>query len=106
MTVLEEKAISAWAMARDNMLGDPTLDEKEKNWLLSTTSPEKVVEELKYLDSQDAQQSKFRRMMKAIDPLLQGLQRFAPAMDVFSNADPNGVLSLVWGSLRMVIVVS
>ena len=105
MAASEQKAISAWAAARDRVLLDPDLTKEEKAWLHST-SADKVVEELKNLDSQNAQESKSRKMMKAIDPFLDGLQRFGPAMDVFSNADPNGVMSLVWGSLRMILVVS
>ena len=101
---MDQKAVSAWAAARDRVLLDPTLSKEEKAWLESM-SVEKVINEIKELDSQYAQASNSRKIMKAINPLLEGLQRFAPAMDVFSNADPNGVLSLVWGSLRMILVV-
>ncbi|KAI9800943.1 MAG: hypothetical protein M1833_003080 [Piccolia ochrophora] len=51
------------------------------------------------------QKSRVQKYMTKLQPVLRSLDRFGKAFDVFSNADPFGALSLIWGSIRMVLVV-
>lgn len=41
-----------------------------------------------------------------MQPLIDWLARFGSALDVFANVDPHGVLSLVWGSLKVLMVLA
>lgn len=49
--------------------------------------------------------TRIRRSMEYMRPFMDALTHLAPGMDVFANADPHGILSLVWGSVRMVLIV-
>ena len=105
MEEIERDPLDAWARARDSLLRASDLTEEEQEWLRSTTA-EMVVTEVERLDAQHADKSWSRTMMSAIKPLLHGLNRFGPAMDVFAQADPQGILVLVWGSLRMILMIA
>ena len=98
----EKEPLDAWTKARDTLLEESDFTREEREWLKSTT-PEMVVEDVEKLDGQHANKSWSRKAMTAIKPLLHGLDRFGSALDVFAQADPQGVLTLVWGSLRIVL---
>lgn len=104
MAVTSQQPLGAWAEAQNQLLSDNTLSDDERKWL-RFSDVDGVLSELNQLDGQNADQSKAWKLKRAIQPLLQALEPFGPAMDVLCQTEPNGVLSLVWGSLRIVIVV-
>ena len=105
MEEIEKDPLDAWARARDKLLEASDLTAEEREWLRSTTA-EMVVAEVERLDAQHADKSWSRKTMGAIRPLLHGLTRFGPALDVFAQADPQGILTAVWGSLRLVLTIA
>ena len=48
------------------------------------------------------QKSRLKKYLERLRPLFDHLERFGKAIDVLSQSDPHGVLSLVWGSIRIV----
>lgn len=65
-----------------------------------------MVTELRLLKAEHVNQSQFRHYINKIQPFSNGLDKFGAALDALANADAYGILSFVWGSLRLVLVVS
>lgn len=95
---------NVWTRALKDFLDDPSLSEEERVSLHSC-SEEKVRTDLAALVDPNLDRSKLRRCMQSMEPLFSGLERFGKAVDVFGNAERLGILSLCWGSVRMVLVV-
>ena len=95
----------AWTVARDRLLTDPdlTMDEQDS---LRSCAVANIITELLSLEAQHAQGSKARFYLRRLRDFLGPLTRFGPALDVLANADSHGLLSLVWGSMRIVLLVS
>ena len=74
----------AWSLAKARMLGDVTLSAEERK-MLQTSTIKDVVDEVQSLDKEHAIQSKSRRVMAYLDPLLKTLERFGPALNVFTQ---------------------
>ena len=98
------KSLTAWDKAKAEILNDPSLSPNEKR-ALELCTVEAVVQDIEDLDRKDAGHSIRRKVMDKINPLLGMLQKFGPALDVISQVDPQGVLPVVWGSLRLVLAV-
>ncbi|KAI9872454.1 MAG: hypothetical protein M1830_001605, partial [Pleopsidium flavum] len=89
--------ITAWTIAREQYLHASGLSKAEcaeRERLLASSSDD-VMGQLKRLEAEHAKTSKPRRWSARLQPLIDWLARFGPALDVFANADPHGVLSLV-----------
>lgn len=52
----------------------------------------------------DRKSSKLRNAAQRLRPLVEGIQEFGKAMDVYSNAAPL-ILSPLWGSIRVILVL-
>ena len=78
---------------------------EEKSLLETNIGAEDVLAEIKRLDQDHQEHSIFRRVMDKIGPSIRGFEQYSQAMDVLSNVKPE-VLSLLWGSARMVLRVS
>jgi len=94
----------AWAIVREAQLADPSLSTDERA-ILTSCSPQDVLSDIHSMEHRHTSSSRTRKYANQLQPFLQGLERFGAAMDVFSNADPHGILSLLWGSVRLVLVV-
>ncbi|KAI4128816.1 MAG: hypothetical protein LQ347_004029 [Umbilicaria vellea] len=99
----------AWAIAREQYLdaaGLTPAEHAEQQRFLSSSSPDEVIKQLQSLETQHGENSRSRSSLARLQPLIDWLARFGSALDVFANADPHGVLSLVWGSLRILLVLA
>ena len=97
----------AWTFSniKHHELSNPALTSEEREILKSSTAQD-LITEAKLLDLAHDRQTNSRHYVAKLQTLLHGLDKFGSALDVFSNADPHGILSLVWGSIRLVIAVS
>lgn len=93
-----------WTRARNDYLQKCSLHRGDRQ-ILTVSSPDDLTSIMKDWAKQHAKQSNTRKCLNSLKPLLDGLNRFAPAIDVFCNAEPLGILSLLWGSLRLVLIV-
>lgn len=76
----------AWSLAKTRMLNDVTLSDEERR-MLETSTLHDVVGEVQSLDDQHANQSKSRRVMACLDPLLKTLEKYGPALNVFTQGE-------------------
>lgn len=81
------------------------LDDDERAMLQSAAGPEDLLADIRRLDEQHQDKSLLRRLMGKIEPCVRGFEQYVQAMDVYSNAKPE-VLSLLWGSVRIILRVS
>lgn len=81
------------------------LSQDEKRILESASTAEDLLADIKELDKRHQEGSILRRFMSKIEPCIRGIEQYAQVMDVYSNAKPE-VLSVLWGSVRMVLKVS
>jgi hypothetical protein len=96
---------TAWAVAKAEILADVTLSTDERNMLRTSTISD-VIGEISSLDKEHAIHSTSRKVMQTLDPVLKGLEKYGSALDVLAQADPNGILTLVWGSMRVLLAVA
>lgn len=96
---------SAWTFIVEQYRSDPTLTEEER-LLLKDASLDDYVDDLKFIGVSDVEKGIVRKCIAKLHPLLHTLERFRGALDAFANGDPHGILALVWGSVRIVLVVS
>jgi len=94
----------AWTITKTNYLKDDDLSSEEKD-MLNSCSLKDLIDEMKRMENRHAQDSKTRNIMSSLQPFAQTLRKIGPALDTFSNADPHGIMSLVWGSVRLILVV-
>ena len=95
----------AWRRTIDRYLVDSSLTAEEQK-ALRLRSLDDFLSDLQNVDLSQIQRSRVQKYMTKLRPVLITIDRFGKAIDVFANADPHGVLGLVWGSIRMVLVVS
>ena len=103
-TLIVPRQKDAWVCTRDEYFASPDLTDEERQKLSMSTSSD-VFEDLQSLQTKHAHESKSRIASHRLDKVFSGLKKFGNALDVFANADPHGVLPLVWGSLRIVLDV-
>lgn len=96
---------SAWSKAMAEYLHDDSLTKEERN-ICRLDSSDDFISDLEATTLTNIQKSRLHQGMKRIQPFLKILEKFKGALDVFSQADPHGVLACVWGSIRLVLVVS
>lgn len=99
------EVLDAWTSMKTRELSSPDLSDEERCFLKFSTADD-VVSELQRLDAEQADSSRGRQYLQRLQPLTRFLEKFGQALDLFAQADAHGVLSLVWGSLRVVLVVS
>jgi hypothetical protein len=97
-------SLEAWTRVKAARLNDPDLSENQRI-ILGSSSISDVLDALKQLDNDHLENSRGRKYLQRLRPLISGLRLFEKALDVFANADSKGLLSLIWGSLRIVLSV-
>lgn len=70
----------------------------------ASTTVEDVLQEVRLLERQQSTQSRFRRLAHYLEPLLDFLMMYSPALDVIAQYDANPS-ALVWGCLRALLQV-
>ena len=103
--VVVDSASSVWTTAMKEYLTDSSLT-KEEQQICQLRSPDDFISDLGSTTLTELQKSRLHHGMKRVQPFLKILEKFKGALDVFANADPHGVLACVWGSIRLVLVVS
>jgi len=96
--------LDAWSFLRDREITNPELTAAERDCLKSATAQD-VVAEIRLIENTHTDQSRTRQCLDKLQPFITWLDKFGVALDVFANADAHGILSLVWGSLRLLLVV-
>lgn len=96
--------LNAWDIAKEQQLSDPELSAEERA-MLDSFSPQGFIDEVTSMERRHANESKIRKVMSGLRPWVRAVAKAGPAMDVLSNAVPHGILALVWGSVRLILVV-
>lgn len=94
----------AWRRAVDRYAQDNDLTVDEQK-VLHLSSPTAFMSDLQVVDMTHLQRSRIRKGLEKLQPLFDNLGRFEKAFDVLAGMDTFGVLNLVWGSMRMCLVV-
>ena len=94
----------AWIQAKETQLADPDLTDEEKS-ILRRSSVQDVINELNSMNAQNAKDSKLRTFSSSIQSYAKVAQYVGPLMEPLSSVDPYGVLSLIWGYVRLVLGV-
>jgi hypothetical protein len=90
-----------WLIARNRFLQDSTAEEK---LLFNSATVETLYYDTSNTEREDRKSSKMRNVARKLQPLVDVIQEFGAAMDVYSNAYPL-VLAPLWGSIRVLLVL-
>lgn len=77
----------------------------EEQKILRVKSPTDFSSDLRTVEMTHLQRSRIQKAMNKLQGFLDLFTRFEQAIESFANADPWGVLSLLWGSVRMCLIV-
>ena len=91
----------AWVIARDRYTED--LSEEEKQ-MYKTATLENIFYSASAAEKSHEATSRSRRYMAKLQPLIDAIEQYGQAFDVYSNAHPL-VLSPIWGSMRVLFHV-
>lgn len=92
----------AWVRARDRYTADLNEDEKE---LYYKASLEEILYDVSAVEKLHGTRSSSRSFVQKLQPLVQAIEQYGEALDVYSNTYPL-VLSSLWGSIRIALFVS
>lgn len=92
----------AWRKALDRFTED--LSEEEKR-IYFQASPETILYDASAAEKLHASQSTSRHIVSDLQPFIDAIMQYAPAMDVFSNTYGLAVCP-IWGSVRIVLHVT
>lgn len=104
MSTTTTPAPDIWGHVRKEQLDKWDLDQTEKD-LWHNCSLEDVNKKLQELDEDHKQSSKVRWLAGQLKGLMESLKAVGPAFDVLVQADPHGIASAAWGSVRLVLVL-
>jgi len=76
----------------------------EDRLYLTTTNSEDLINDIVKFEESHKQSSKSRRISAKVQPLVSAIADYGKALDVISNS--SSVLPPLWGSLRVLILVS
>jgi len=93
---------SPWEIARNRFLLSLDPDEQV---LFKEATIDNIFNGTSELEKEDKVNSKTRKAIKAIQPLVGKIEEYGRAMDTYANASPL-VLGPIWGSLRVVLIVA
>jgi hypothetical protein len=96
---------SLWTRAVREYLTDPSLSDEERAFAMLRSSDD-FISDLGEATLSKFQKSQLQRAMKRVQPFLKVLERFKGGPGVFVHVDLGGVLDCVWGSIRLVLIVS
>ena len=91
----------AWTRARDRFIEDLTEDEKR---VYFQATPETIFYDASAAEKVNVSTSKSRSALKKLQPLVEAIEQYGKALDVYANTYPL-VMSPLWGSLRIVLHV-
>ncbi|KAK0100799.1 hypothetical protein ONS95_007247 [Cadophora gregata] len=91
-----------WLIARDRYLLSLTPEERV---IFQQATVENLYFETSVINSSDQQSSKVRKAIEAVQPLIEKIESYGKAMDVFANMSTT-ILSPIWGSIRVVLVLA
>ena len=91
----------AWTRARNRYVQD--LDEEERR-KYQNAKVHDIVSDAREAESQHRQKSTSLSILEKLQPLLVAVDQYGQALDVYANADAL-VLSPLWGSLRIILLV-
>jgi hypothetical protein len=94
--------IKPWEIAQARFIED--LPEEEKV-VFQEATPENLFKATSATHKKYIAESKLQAFSKKIQPLVENIEAFGHAMDVFANASPL-ILSPLWGSIRVVLHAS
>jgi len=94
--------MDAFETAKSRFLS--SLSAQEAATLGTPHTAEDVLSEVRNAEENHRKKSTTRRYAKNIEPFLRGIEQYGKAMDVFVNVYPE-VLSLIWGSVRLILHV-
>ena len=83
----------AWTKAREALLHEADLTPEEVAWL-QTTTKEDLLRDVQGKSDEYVDKSWPRKVLKAVEPFINGLERIGPALDTFANGDPHGLCIL------------
>ena len=100
---MAQKAFSpdAWTRARHRFVEDLTEDEKR---VYFQATPESILYDASAGEKVHGATSTSRKIVNKLQPLVDALEQYGAALDVYSNTYPL-VLSPLWGSIRIVLLV-
>ena len=89
----------------DRALKEHLTDLRNSNHDDAYTTVEDVLREVRLLEKQQYAQSQFRRIARYLEPLLDFLMMYSPALDIIVqyDASPSAV---IWGSLKALLKAS
>jgi len=96
---------SLWTRAVREYLTDPSLSGEERAFAMLRSSDD-FISDLGEATLSKFQKSQLQRAMKRVQPFLKVLERFKDGPGVFVHVELRGVLDCVWGSIRLVLIVS
>ena len=91
-----------WLVARDRFLQDSTSEEKI---LFTYANPENLFYNTSNDERSNRNTSKMRAVSRKLEPLVDVIQEYGKAMDVYSNAS-SSILCPIWGSMRVLLVLA
>lgn len=98
--VLRER--DPWLIARDRFLEDSMPEEK---LLFTYANVENLYYSTSNAERDDRNSSKMRGIAQTLQPLVDAIQDYGKAMDVYANTYPL-ILSPLWGSIRVLLVLA
>jgi hypothetical protein len=91
----------AWERAKNLYLEDLNSDERK---LFDGATPENLFYSASAAQIQHQANSKSRAVMEKLRPVIECLQNFSKAFDVYSNIEPH-IFCPIWGSIRVLLYV-
>lgn len=91
-----------WLLARDRFFEDLTPEERV---LFTYASPENLFYKTSNAERENKDSSKMRAVSRTLEPLVDVIQEYGKAMDVYSNAS-SAILCPLWGSIRVLMVLA
>jgi hypothetical protein len=91
----------AWERAKNLYLDDLNSDERK---LFDGATPENLFYSASATQIQHQSSSRSRAAMQKLKPVVECLQNYGKAIDVFSNIEPL-ILCPIWGSIRVLLHV-
>ncbi|PQE21621.1 P-loop containing nucleoside triphosphate hydrolase protein [Rutstroemia sp. NJR-2017a WRK4] len=91
-----------WLIAKERFVRD--LDPEERK-LFDEATPENMYYKSSNIQRADAENSKTRKVLRLLQPLVVTIEDYGKAMDTFSNVAPLS-LGPLWGGIRVVLILA
>src|SRR5450432_770340 len=91
-----------WQIARNRFLQDSSPEER---LLFASATIETLYYDTSNTEREDRKKSRMRNRLQKIQPLVDKLEEYGQAMDLYANA-ASWILAPIWGSIRVVLVLA